>query len=90
MFEGRDDVEAIATAEGPGLARFGFVVDDGRASDGTGGSGAKVEGAIVVFPCRHVGGWGGSTKEIQSEFGLGQEFVQKKVGGGFGEASEDA
>ena len=64
MFEGGENVEAIMTAEGPGLACTGFVVDDDRASDRADGSGVKVEGAVIVFTGGHVGGEGGLSKEI--------------------------
>ena len=60
------------------------------ASDGADGSGNEVKGAVVVFPCGNFGGAGGLTREIQSEFGLGQELVPKKVGEGFGADGKDA
>ena len=50
--------------ESLGLARAGLVVDDDRAADGADGSGAEVGGGIAVFPCGHVGGEGGLSKEI--------------------------
>ena len=62
VFKGGDDIEAIGTTEGQGLARAGFVVDDDRASDGADGSGVEVEGAVAVFLSWHVGVEGGLTK----------------------------
>ena len=56
VIEGGADVEAIATAEGPGRACAGFVVDEDWAADGTDGRGVEIEGAVVVFPGGYFGG----------------------------------
>ena len=45
-------------------------MDDEQAADWANGGGIKVEGAIEVFPGRHVRDKGGLAEEVQGEFRL--------------------
>ena len=49
-------------------------------ADWTDGGGVEVEGAVEVFPGRHVRGKGGIEEEVQGEFRLREELVPEKVG----------
>ena len=55
-------------------------MDDDQASNWTDGGGVEVEGAVEVFPGRHVRGKGGMAEEVQGEFGLKEEFSPEEVG----------
>ena len=58
VFQGGDDIEAVAGAEVLGGLGVGLVVDKDAAADGAEGGGVEVEGAIEVFPCGcEGGGW---------------------------------
>ena len=64
-------------------------MDDDRAADWTNWDGVKVEGAVEVFPGRHVRGKGGLGEEVQGEFGLREELVQEEVGERIRDAGKD-
>ena len=64
-------------------------MDDDRAANWVDEGGVKVEGAIEVFPERHVRGKGVMADEVQGELGLREELVPEKVGEGIGEAGKD-
>ena len=64
-------------------------MDDDRAADWTNSDGVKVEGAVEVFPGRHVRGKGGLGEEVQGEFGLREELVQEEVGERIRDAGKD-
>ena len=51
VLESDANVEAIASAEVPRLARARLVVDEDLASGWTDGSGVIIEGSIEIFPC---------------------------------------
>ena len=48
----------------------GLVVDNGRVADWTNGGGIKVEGAVELFPARHVRGKGELAEEVKGDFHL--------------------
>ena len=53
------------------------------------GYGIEVEGAVEVFPGRHVWGKGGLAEEVQGEFGLRGELAPEEVGEVIGDSGED-
>ena len=65
MFQGGDDVEAVAGVEGPGGSGGGLGVYEDAESDGAEGGGVKVEGAIEVLPYGREGGDVGLAKEVE-------------------------
>ena len=65
VLQGWDDVEAVAGAEGPGVAGGGIVVDGYAASNGAKGGGVEVEGVIEVFPSGNEGGCSGLAEEVE-------------------------
>ena len=65
LFQGGDNIEAVAGAEGPGSAGGGLVVYEYAKSDGAEGGGLGVEGSIEVFPCGCEGGDGGLEEEVE-------------------------
>ena len=64
-------------------------MDNDRAADWNDGGGVKFEGAVEVFPGRHVCGKGGLAEEVQGEFCLREEFFPEEYGEGIGNAGED-
>ena len=80
MVEGRDDVEAVAAAEVPGLLVAWFVVDDDAISRSPNEGGVVVGRAIEVAPGGHIGSEGGLEEEVESEFGLREKFYQRYLG----------
>ena len=64
-------------------------MDNDRTAYWTDGGGVKVEGAVEVFPGRHVQGKGVLVEEVQCEFCLREEFVPEEVGEGIRDSGED-
>ena len=64
-------------------------MDNEQASDWDNGGVIKFEGAIGVFPGRHVRGKGGLAEEVQGEFRLREELVPQEVGERIGDAGKD-
>ena len=65
VFQGGENIEAVAGAEGPGGAGVGLVVYGYAASNGAKGGGVEVEGDIEVSPCGCEGGDGGLAEEVE-------------------------
>ena len=55
-------------------------MNDNWAADWADGGGIEVEGAVEVFPGRHVRGKGGMAEEVQGELGLQKKLVPEEVG----------
>ena len=55
-------------------------MDNEGAADWTDAGGVKVEGAVDVFPGRHVQGKCGLAEEFQGEFRLRENFFPEGVG----------
>ena len=66
-----------------------LVVDNERAEKWTGGGGVEVEGAVKVFPGRHVRGKCGLADEEQCEFCFWDELVPEEVEEVNGDAGKD-
>ena len=66
-----------------------LVVDNERADNWNGGGGVEVEGAVEVFPGRHVRGKGGLSDEDQYEFCLWDELVPEEVEEVIGDSGKD-
>jgi hypothetical protein len=64
VLESDSNVEAIASAEVPRLARARLVVDEDLASGWTDGSGVIIEGAIEISPCGLGGVESGLAKKV--------------------------
>ena len=65
MFQGRDEVEAVAGAEVPGGSGGGLGVDEDAAAGGAKGGGVKVEWDIEVLPCGSKGDDVGLAEEVE-------------------------
>ena len=64
VFESDSNVEGIASAEVPRLARARLVVYEDLASGWTDGSGVIIEGSIEISPCGLVRIKRGLTKKV--------------------------
>ena len=64
-------------------------MDNDRADDWNDGGSVEVEGAVEVFPGRHVCGKGGLAEEVQGDLYLQEEVAPEEVGEDIRDAGKD-